>query len=192
MGVESKPNLIFLCRPSLLPQIKQKVWGGFGAQLCFSKWFFARIKARRWKLGYPNSREWLDQALCSFLGFLSRPVRGLTAPRLQNQCLEQVEICGAPPQSWILFLKGISWLICAAKTPRCQLSGSAKGVQIPVEQHRAGCPPIATGKHPPASLTLFLGSFLAFLQGFFQGPILLGTTARPSHVPLWKEGEKGK
>lgn len=46
--------------------------------------------------------------------------------------------CLPPPQSWILFLKGISWLICAAKTPRCQLLGSAKGVQIPVEQRRAG------------------------------------------------------
>lgn len=47
-------------------------------------------------------------------------------------------------------------------------------------------------KTSPASLTLFWGSFLAFLQGFFQGPIRLGATAQPSHVPLWKEGEKGK
>lgn len=143
-----------------------------------------------WVTPIPGS-GWIRPFVHS-LGFYPGLFVGSRPPVYKTSAWNKWKFVGPPPQSWILFLKGISWLICAAKTPRCQLLGSAKGVQIPVEQHRAGCPPIATGKHPPASLTLFLGSFLAFLQGFFQGPILLGATARPSHVPLWKEGEKGK
>lgn len=101
-----------------------------------------------------------------------------------------MEICGPPPQSWVLFLKGISWLICAAKTPRCQLLGSAKGLQIPVEQHRAGCPPITTGKHPPASLTLFLGSFLAFLQSFFPRSHYTGCNSTAEPRPSLERGRE--
>lgn len=102
-------------------------------------------------------------------------------PVYKTRAWNKWKFVGPPPQSWILFLKGISWLICAAKTPRCQLLGSAKGVQTPMEQHRAGCPPIAPGKHPPASLTLFLGSFLAFFTGFFPKSHSAGrnSTAEP-------------
>lgn len=55
---------------------------------------------------------------------------------------------------------------------------------------QAGCPPITRGKHPPASLTLFWGSFLAFFAGFFPRSHFTGCNGTAEPRPSLERGRE--